>query len=176
MGTTPVYAIPYVEPSDALANFPVADKAQADAVEAALVGQTPGQWCDLVANAVQAMASSTETLINLNTGIQQPAGQWASGSNVKILAAGLYQVVLTYSFASNATGSRIVLLKANGVSARGWNVGGAATVANITGTITMLRRFSVNDTVAMAQYQSSGSSLNTFNQAYPGIALSRLGA
>lgn len=34
MGTTPVYAIPYVEPTDLLANFPAADKAKADRLEA----------------------------------------------------------------------------------------------------------------------------------------------
>lgn len=34
MGTTPVYAIPYVEPGDALANFPTQDKAKADRLEA----------------------------------------------------------------------------------------------------------------------------------------------
>jgi hypothetical protein len=33
MGTTPALGIPYVEPTDLLANYPVADKAQADRVE-----------------------------------------------------------------------------------------------------------------------------------------------
>jgi len=36
MGTTPIYGIPYIEPTDALANYPTQDKAQAEAVEAAL--------------------------------------------------------------------------------------------------------------------------------------------
>jgi hypothetical protein len=34
MGTTPILKIPYVEATDLLANYPVADKAQADKMEA----------------------------------------------------------------------------------------------------------------------------------------------
>lgn len=40
MGTTPKYAIPYVEPADLLANYPTQDKAQADRIEA-LLGTAP---------------------------------------------------------------------------------------------------------------------------------------
>ena len=39
MGTTPIYAIPYVESTGKLAEYPAADKAQAEAVEAALGGK-----------------------------------------------------------------------------------------------------------------------------------------
>lgn len=175
MGTTPTYALPYPELTDQ-ANVPVDMRELAEAVDTTVSTRTPKQWCDLYANAVQAMGNATEVPMNLNGGVQEPAGQWTSGANVKILTAGLYLVTFTYSFAPHATnnGSRIALLKHNGATARSWSVANTATTAT-TGTLSHVRRFAVNDTVALYQYQSTGASLNTHTQAYPGVSLAWLG-
>lgn len=47
MGTTPKALIPYIEPTDLLANYPTQDKAQADRLEAILF---PTTWTAITAN------------------------------------------------------------------------------------------------------------------------------
>jgi hypothetical protein len=47
MGATPSFAIPYIEPSDLLANYPAADKVQAERLEAILAATG---WTNITPN------------------------------------------------------------------------------------------------------------------------------
>jgi len=173
MGTTPIFAIPYVEPTGKLAEYPAADKAQAETLEASLGGKP---FCEAVANATQAQATSTETLIVYQTSLVSQAGMFTNGgSAITIPVNGLYLVVLGYSWtATTGLGSRIVLLKINGVTNRSWNLGSGNT-AILTGQLPVVKSLTAGMTVGMAQYHSAGSSVTTNNQSYPSLTVARLG-
>ena len=168
-------------------NVPRDTKTLADAVDVALKAEETARIAadakigtpsvDVIANAVQSMASSTEVTITYNTANSNPDSMWSSGGDITIPAGGtgLYMINLGYSFAANATGSRIVLIKVNGTTARAWAIAGAGVNANLTGMLPYWRRLSAGDVVTMAQYQSSGGSLNTYIQSYPSIQMYRAG-
>lgn len=147
-------------------------------------GQLRGQpsdggkpFCAATANAAQSMVSGSEVPIVYQTSVVSQAGMFTNGGSViTIPEDGLYELIFGYSWAPNATGSRILVPKVNGVSAHtGWNVGGAGLAASISGTMTLIRSLAAGNTVSMSQYQSSGATLPTFSQAYPSLTVSRLG-
>ena len=167
-------------------NVPRDTKTLADAVDVALKAEETARIAadakigtpsvDVIANAVQSLANATEVTITYNTAISNPDGMWSSGGNITIPTGGggLYAINLGFSYAGNATGARIVLIKVNGTTVRSWTVT-TGSAAAFTGMLPYWRRLSAADVVTMALYQSSGGSLNTFNQSYPSIQMYRAG-
>lgn len=116
MGTTPIFAIPYVEPTDTLATFPVSDKAQALAVEAAMALPSWGEWR---LNSNQSVASATSTVVSLayiqGTG---SADFSTAAGEVTVNKAGIYVAVAQVSLISPSTavGNRFGYLMVNAVT------------------------------------------------------------
>lgn len=136
-----------------------------------VVQSSPPPIVSASATSVQSMASGTETVITYSTGT---AGWWASGNPERVTVpasmAGRYLVIVTYSFASAANGSRIPVLRKNGAALRSWAVTYAAGAA-CTGTIVHPVDLAVGDYLHLNQYQSSGAALNTHTQPYPNLTL-----
>lgn len=177
MGTTPKYQIPYVDAGSTVATFPTSDRAQAEAVEALVEKCQP--YCFAYANAVQSMTTSAETAMVFNAAEQNVAGMWSAGAatDIAIPEPGLYDFILGYSFAPHATGSRIVVFRVDVTTVRSWNIGGAGTAANLSGTINFRRHITGSTSkIQLRQFQSSGAALNTQSASYPFIQVQRLSA
>lgn len=173
MGTTPLFAIPYVEPTDTLATFPAADKAQADKLDAALGGRP---FCQAWASASQSMVNGAETgMVFQNSHVSQ-AGMFTNGGSViTVPVAGLYQIVFGYSWTANATGNRILVTKVTGFTAGSMGAPAYSMPGAVAGTVVLVRSLAAGATVAMNLYQSSGAALATFNQYWPHLSVVRLG-
>lgn len=76
MGSTANRQIPYVEPTDALANFPTADKAQADRLDA-LFGIDTG-WLAVTISAGFAPVAGTEPMMRRMGNVVYMKGAWLS--------------------------------------------------------------------------------------------------
>jgi hypothetical protein len=133
-------------------------------------------YCSLSANAVQTMASATEVVMTYAAAASDdPLGMWDGSGTVTAKRDGLYEIILGYSYGANATGSRIALCRINTTTVRSWTIGGAGVASTLTGTISIIRQLTINDTIQMRQYQASGGNLPTHNQAYPSLQVIRLG-
>jgi hypothetical protein len=159
MGTTPSLAIPYVEPADALANFPVQDKAKADRLEAI---HYRAQGARLRVSAL-AVPAATETTVLLDNAIGALIGiTYTSGTGTfTITTAGTYLVNanLTWS-ASETTGFRHLRLLKNGAlfDQRG-RLGPTSTGATEQLSLTRTLILAANDTLNLAAYSSVATSL-----------------
>lgn len=85
MGTTPKAAIPYVEGSDDINAYPVADKAAADQVEALLY---PTVWSPLTATGPGSIVYATLGGL-LVVQVDMTGGSWAAGTIYNVSASPL---------------------------------------------------------------------------------------
>lgn len=173
MGTTPIYAIPYTEPSDDVATYPAQDRAQAEAVEAAI--ETP-VWCEASNNASPPLTHNVTTDITFNGASQEPAGQWTSGNTIKIVRAGLYQITVAASWANNAVGTRTLSIKRNGAQIRAFSHPVTAGNGYAGAQFSMMLRCALNDTIGMAMWQNTGSTITAATAPSPTLTLLRLGS
>lgn len=103
MGTTPSLAIPYVEPTDALANFPAQDKAQALRIDTALQ-QVSASY---LRGAAAAIAAGTQVVILFDTAIRPLVGiTYNAGTGAfTVPVDGRYLVVGTLTWQNTPTGA-----------------------------------------------------------------------
>jgi hypothetical protein len=137
MGTTPILKIPYVEATDLLANYPVADKAQADKMEAVvspLVADTG--WINLTP--VSGTGACRYRVIGPNVWMQvnlTGMTSIANGANGPIVNAGAipaaYCPGVTYYGVGNLGGQfmGLAVVNTNGSAAQ-WNASGGAVTTS----------------------------------------------
>lgn len=136
------------------------------ALRAYLVGRP---HADVAATATQSMANATETLLTYASALTNVGGMWNASEPSRLTCnrGGVYMVTIASSFGGSGTGSRIVLLKKNGVTFISFS-------PNLTVPSSELYsipvRLAPGDYLTVSQYQSSGSAMNTHNQSYPRLA------
>jgi hypothetical protein len=149
VGTTPVYAIPYVEPGDALANFPTQDKAKADRLEALFGARMISSTYHLTSGN-QSIPAATDTVINFNSpgpavdavNLPYSGGVWT------VKQAGLYLLLasLFYEKASSGSPRIYTAWQLNGTTFA-QQIDVAETANYQTLPITALKVLAVNDQV-----------------------------
>jgi hypothetical protein len=117
MGTTPKLAIPYVEPADLLANYPVADKAQADRVEY-LLATDPTPRASRYKSAPQPIDTAAvpfTVLYDVDLGDGTGITYNAASGVFTVPTSGVYQVNASIHFQVGAgTGSLRLIIVING--------------------------------------------------------------
>jgi hypothetical protein len=103
MGTTPIYQIPYTEPADDVATYPAQDRAQAEAVEAALATHNTAR-AERYKNVAQtATAAATYYTITYEIEEQPAIGITYLNGLFTVASAGMYQVNVTQHFQLTGT-------------------------------------------------------------------------
>lgn len=142
--------------------------------------ETGTDYAVLRANAVQTMTTSTEVSITYAAAASSdPKGMWDGSTLITVQKDGVYRVTCWYSFAYNATGNRIALIRINGTTTRQWYCPAQVGTNPTVGTVTQDLVLKAGDTVQFRQYQSSGANLDTFatSTSYaPGLAVARIGS
>lgn len=158
MGTTPQFAIPYVEPSDLLANYPTQDKAQAEKIEQ-LMQTDSRMWAEYRLTADQSLASATATTVNLSVIINEGGFTLAAGE-ITVPTAGVYLVAASVSFLSiaGATGNRYGYLFQNTTLALRQSI---AVTPSVTLSIPLVKwiKFAAGDKLKMQAYHTQGAAL-----------------
>ena len=136
-------------------------------------------WCekpfvDVRATAVQSMTSGAETVMQYSTADENTGGMWdpVQPDRITCTRAGVYLVSFTASFAPTTAGSRIMVLRRNGATVRSFVVGGAGIA--LSGMFALPVRMAVGDRLQVNQFQSSGSTITTYTQAYPQLSAAML--
>jgi hypothetical protein len=159
MGTTPILAIPYVDPAAKPAAYPAADKAKADRLEAVLTGTGAAfGWArQTAAQSVPNGVLTTLTGLVLDTA---STGVTLSGTSLRCPTAGLYLVTAAVTFTHNPTNGRALFIRRGGtvvlrvVSAVGDNTTGTAAGS-------LVLPCAAGDLIDVGAYQSSGAALST---------------
>lgn len=175
MGTTPVFALPYVEPAAIVHDYPAADKAQAQAVEAALLGGPKAAWgwakqlsAQSVADSGVGALMSGLTLDSSSTNVTL-----VSGNALRAPSAGIYHIGASVAWAGSNVGGRVMYLNLNGVQVIRF-VGIASTAGtSIVGSFVC--PMAAGDLATVTLWQSSGAALATSPQINGcGFTLTRL--
>lgn len=160
MGATSKLAIPYVDPGNWLADFPVAgDKAQAQKVEDLLL--TVPAWGEFRLTSDQAIASGSITAVNL-TATFNFGGFTVSGGEITVTQGGLYQVSGLVTFAgvgSGATGNRYGYFHLNSTTV----VRSSAPTANgvpLSVPLAKLLNIPAGGKLKLSAYHTQGASLS----------------
>lgn len=157
MGTTPGFLLPYVEPADTLASFPAADKAQMEAVEAALASPA---WGDFRLTVNQTIPTATATTVNWST-ITNTGGFVNNAGVITIPKAGTYLIATAVAYASSSTavGNRYAYLyQVNTLIART----SSSPVASVLITVPIVRAlaFTAGQTLRISAYHQQGANLD----------------
>jgi hypothetical protein len=177
MGTTPLYGIPYVEPTDLLANYPVADKAKADRLEVLL---TMGCSARHRNSGDIAMGAGTDVTIDYNgILVDDPVNlPYASGTwTVKL--AGVYLIAIsTFWQAVSAVGpTQYTKIYRNGVSGPQAIQYPTTTARYSTQNLVNVNRYAVNDTIKIVCNQSvnAGSIMANSGGQQTSCSITRVG-
>jgi hypothetical protein len=158
MGTTPILAIPYIEPGDLVTTYPTQDKAQAERLEAFLA-PVFGNYARTVN---QPIATGTATTV-IGSQVAAEGGitlNVATGE-VTIPAPGLYLLTGWAAFVPNAAGYRYSWWVRNGgrVANAHWPTS-TITSSEFSVPLTALARCAAGDKISYQVQQSSGVSLD----------------
>lgn len=129
-------------------------------------------------SAVMSLANGAETLVtytaaNVNAAITG-GGVVANTNGLVVPESGFYLILPIASFAAApATGSRIPVVKVNGVSAVSNSI--PLHAGNSGYPVPVFLYLNAGDGITYSLYQSSGSPINTHNQAQAGISLAKVG-
>jgi hypothetical protein len=176
MGTTPNAAIPYVEPTDALANYPVQDKAQADRIDTLLQSAS----ASYLRTGAVTIPGATQTTVLLDTAIRPlEAITYNAGTGTFTLpVAGRYLFLGNLTWKGTDTGGyrQIRLLKAGALTDLREQVGPQLAGADEYQSIARVISVAANDTFALAAFSSMATSLVVnASRTYVALELYRLG-
>lgn len=119
-----------------------------------------GDWGQVLRTTAQAMTTSVSTAISWNNGSGPRATISSSAGGLTVSQAGVYAITLRSSFPNSTGGNRITLLLRNGAELwREYTPVGPASWVNAN--ITVVDVGDAGTIYQMAQYQSSGGTLNT---------------
>jgi len=166
MGTTPTYQIPYVEPSDTLAAFPAADKAQAERIEA-IIGAPPSAppFGAMSRTTTLSVAASTEVKMTWNQtdfaprGIAQANGDWT------IQSAGIYLIKAGVMWGPDTGGMRQLRLKKNGTTTMEVDQTPSSAASSVSQLISFVHKCTVGDVFWVGIYSTVATTTLAGNAA-----------
>ena len=139
----------------------------------------------ITATAAQSLTNNTVTKITFNTASSTPdidsydPQAWFDNANDRIVIgqAGFYNITANVSFATNATGRRLVQIFVNGAD-RGSVQMTASTASTTIISVSTNIYLAATDYVEVHALQQSGGALNTVSVtgAYPVLSVGRIGA
>ena len=143
-------------------------------------------WLSRVtATAAQSLTNNTVTKLTFNTASATPTSDsydpqaWFDNANDRITVgqAGFYNITANVSFATNATGRRLVQILVNGAD-RGSVQMTASTASTTIISVSTNIYLAATDYVEVHALQQSGGALNTVSVtgAYPVLSVGRIGA
>jgi hypothetical protein len=180
MATTPILGLTKLEVGQASKEVTI--NGDLDILDSAVSGNASGAiWARVYHNANQSITNTTATALAFNS------ERWdtnvihdtvTNNSRLTCKTAGIYQINGNISWATHATGLRILQMKLNGATIIAHNtvvsVGGAFQTTMVIGTTYQL---AVNDYLQLEVYQNSGGALNVETGANysPEFMMTRLG-
>lgn len=171
MDTTPIYQLPYVEPADHPNVYPAADRAQAEAVEAALATYASPRMLRKKTAAQPLTAANTYYNVTFESDEGNGTGVTYSNGVFTIGRAGVYQINTMGNLTGPASSTVRWRLVVDGTIPAGEAIssgtGGLATLS-----VSRAYRFTAGQTFTVqAQANATGSSVNGSGIGYTMIDL-----
>lgn len=131
-------------------------------------------FAEYKSNSTTSLPSGVTTTVPLNTTVTSDINSELSGTTVKILATGKYEVKARAYFNANAVGSRSIGIYVNDIELKDVNIPGSNIAVIIEISVYII--LSANDIITYKLTQDSGSALSSVADGrYCGIQVRRVG-